>query len=43
MLFYIFCDLTNDIPIIGENFHTHDGEKVFENFIMFFGLDQLDA
>ena len=43
-MFYIFCDVTNDIPMVAAHHSLDDdGNKVFENFIQFFGLEDMSA
>ena len=40
MLFFVFCDITNDIPRIAEQYDLDDdGERVYHNFIKYFGLE----
>ena len=44
MLFYIFCDLTNDIPLIADDFDLdNDGNESYNNYIQYFGIDSLNS
>lgn len=38
MIFYIFCDLTNNIAIIADDYD--EGNQVYNNFIQFFDIDK---
>lgn len=38
MFFFIFCDLTNDIPIIANDYD--EKNEYYNNFIQYFGLDE---